>query len=140
MSKPAINMEVFEQLLGRLNETAQRISKDLESQTKQVDQKLKNFIDQGERATERLIRTIQTEVRSQIASLQRDVEKLAARLNEIATATTTATSKLASKAAKPMIAAKKAPAKRAPAKKAATKTAATKRQAAPKSPATRLAA
>lgn len=83
MSKPTGNMEVVERMLGRLNEVSQRISKDVEKQAKLIDHKIKEFVDQGEKATERLVKRLETEVRSQVASLQHDVEQLANKINEM---------------------------------------------------------
>ena len=83
MSKSTVSQETLERLLGNLSEASHRISKDVEKQAKQIDHKIKAFVESREKAGDKLIKTIDTEVRSQLESLRHEVEHLSHRINEM---------------------------------------------------------
>jgi len=101
MTKPTVNTEVLERLLGHLNDASQRIAKELDSQAKQIDHTIRAFVDQGEKVTARLIKTVETEMRSQLDSLQREVERLAGKVNAVVSGTTPPKPSPAAKATHP---------------------------------------
>ena len=87
-------------------------------------------MDRAEAATERVVDTIDRELRTQIAELRRDIERLVARVGDIAKRAP------AKKAPAKKPAATKGPAKKSPAKKKpAAKKSSAKKAAAAKSPA-----
>ncbi|HTN78282.1 MAG TPA: hypothetical protein VMK16_01315 [Acidimicrobiales bacterium] len=115
---------------------SERMRSDGEEQMRQFDQRARDWIDRGEAATERLVQTIEKEVRAQIAALRREVDDLASRVADLRT---TLPRKVA---AKKRSAAKKTSAKKTAAKKTSAKktTSAKKRPAAKKTAAKKTAA
>jgi hypothetical protein len=120
--------EAIERLLDRMATLSQRFASDAEEQFRQLDQRARDWLDRGEAATDRLIKTIDKEVRSQMVSLRREIDDLGGRLAELrqnaeppkaaarrATAKKTATKKATGKGAT----AKKAKAKKRSTKKTA---------------------
>jgi DNA topoisomerase I len=134
MSESNVTPEILEQLLDRLSKASERISSDIEEQAKQMDRRIKAFVDQGEKVTDRLVTSIDKELRVQIASLRGEIEQLARRVTSV-------TSSRAAPKPSPMKAVEKRPvAKKPAAKKRGVKKAATKKAAAAKrSPAKKTA-
>jgi DNA topoisomerase I len=135
MSETNVTPEILEQLLDRLGKVSERVTRDVEEQAKQMDRRIKAFVDQGEKVTDRFVTSIDKEFRTQVASLRREVEQLARRVTSITS----------SRAAAPMVAPKPAVAKKAAAKSVAskrppTKKAAAKQSAARRSPSKKTAA
>ena len=88
--------DVVDQLVEQLSNASQRLAQATEDQARQLEQRTKDLVDRAEAATERVVDTIDRELRAQLGELRRDIERLVARVGEIA---------------------KRAPAKKAPAKK-----------------------
>lgn len=135
MSETNVTPEILEQLLDRLGKVSERVTRDVEEQAKQMDRRIKAFVDQGEKVTDRFVTSIDKEFRTQVASLRREVEQLARRVTSITS----------SRVAAPMVAPKPAVAKKASAKSVAskrppTKKAAAKQSAARRSPSKKTAA
>ena len=112
------DQEAIEQLLDRMATLSRRFASDAEEQLRQLDQRARDWLDRGEAATNRLIKTIDKEVRSQMVSLRREIDDLSGRLAELR------------KSAVP----RKAAARGATAKKTASKKAARKRATARRRP------
>jgi chromosome segregation ATPase len=133
--------EALEQFLDRLITASQRIARDVEEQAKQLDHRIKALADQGERTTNQLVKAIDSEFRSQVTSLRREIEQLAGRVAEMSPAAPpierTVAKRTAAKRPAQKPPRKAAPAKKPPVKKQATKQAASKRVPAKKSPAKR---
>jgi len=96
MTESTFTPEVLEQLFDRLSKASERISSDIEQQAKQFDRRVKSFVDQGERATQRLVETIDKELRAQITALRKEIEQLARRIAEIASQVPGATAPVSS--------------------------------------------
>ena len=75
--------EAIERLLDRMATLSQRFASDAEEQLRQLDQRARDWLDRGEAATDRLIKTIDKEVRSQMVSLRREIDDLGGRLAEL---------------------------------------------------------
>lgn len=133
MSKSTTNPEILDRLLGSLTDTSKRLSNDVEKQAKQIEMRIRQFLDEGEKASDRWMKSIDNEFRAQIDSLRHEVEVLSNRFNEF----------LGQSGAKP--AAKQSAAKaaaRTAVKPGATKTPVTKpvTKTAPKAPVTKATA
>lgn len=125
-----------ETLLNRLSKVTDQIAKASESQAREADRQLKRFIDQGEASTQRMLKAIDTELQSQIASVRREFRDVERRLTEVRKSVTAKVTAKRSQAAKP--AAKATTAK--PANRPATKPAATNRTATKRAPAKKTTA
>jgi hypothetical protein len=131
MSETNVTPEILEQLLDRLGKVSERVTRDVEEQAKQMDRRIKAFVDQGEKVTDRFVTSIDKEFRTQVASLRREVEQLARRVTSITS----------SRAAAPMAAPKPVVAKKAAATKSvASKRPPTKKAASKRSPSKKTAA
>jgi len=126
MSKPIATPEILDRLLHSLSDTSKRLSNDVEQQAQQIEKRIKKFLDEGEKASDRWVKPIDKDFREQFASLRHEVEQLSHRINEFlgqpAAKPAVKPSATRLPTAKPPIA-KKAPAKKAPAKKATARTA-----------------
>ena len=139
MTEAKSPQETADRLLDRLATLSERMHSDGEEQLRQLDQRARDWIDRGEAATERLVQTIEKEVRAQIAALRREVDDLASRVADLRK---TLPRKAAAKkrpAAK-KTAAKKSAAKKTSAKKTAAKKTSAKKTATKKRPAKKTAA
>lgn len=130
MPKTRTSPDGIEALLDRLGKAAEKITVVSEKQAREADRQLKRIIDRSEASTERLLKTVNTEIKAQIAGLRREIRDVERRVAEIrkTVAAQLPTKSTAKKAAERTT--KKAPAKRAATKKAATKKAAPRKAAA----------
>lgn len=64
----------------RFSKRSQQIAKDVEKEIRQVDRRIKGFIDQGEGATRRLVETLDQDFRKQMASVRQEIEHLSDQL------------------------------------------------------------
>ena len=122
--------EAVDRLLDRIGTLSERMRSDNEERLRQFDQRARDWLDRGEAATERLVQTIEKEVRGQIAALRREVDELASRVADLRKALPRKTS--AKKTAAKKTAAKKTAAKKTAAKKTAAKKTAAKKTTAKK--------
>jgi hypothetical protein len=117
--------EAIEQLLDRLATLSQRIANDAEEQLRLLDQRARDWLDRGEAARDRFMKTLDKEVRSQMASLRRETDDLSGRLAELRKSAlprkAAATGETAKKPASKKAARKRATGKKATAKKGSTK-------------------
>jgi Adenylate and Guanylate cyclase catalytic domain len=111
------SLDTVEQLFDRLSKTSERLAQATEEQVGEFEQRTKELIERAEAATERMVDALNRELRTQLAGLSRDIERLMARIGEVGTRGP----------------AKKSTAKKAAAKKSTTKKAAAKKAAAKKS-------
>ena len=114
MTEPKSPQETADRLLDRMATLSERMRSDSEEHLRQLDQRARDWIDRGEAATERLVQTIEKEVRGQIAALRREVDELASRVADLRKA-------LPRKTSAKKTAAKKTAAKKTTAKKTAVR-------------------
>ena len=68
--------DVVDHLVERLSTSSQRLAQATEDQARQLEQRTKDLVaDRAEAATERVVDTIDRELRTQIAELRRDIER-----------------------------------------------------------------
>ncbi len=146
MTEAQSPQETVDRLLDRMATLSQRMLSDSEEHLRQLDQRARDWLDRGEAATERLVQTIEKEVRGQIAALRREVDDLAGRVADLRKAlpgkatAKKATAKRKATAKKRPASAKKTTAKKTTAKKTTAKKTSAKKTAAKKTSAKKTAA
>ncbi len=137
--------DALEQLAKQLSRASEQLNRDAESQRKQAQDLVSDLLERGRAASDKLMESVESELRSQLTALRSDLSRLdrqLAELNRRVAAQAKATGR-ARQAAVDRVTRRK-PAKatatqKAPAKKAATKQAATKKAPAKKKAAAKKA-
>ena len=75
-----VTPDLIEKMVDRFSKRSQQIAKDVEKEIRQVDRRIKGFIDQGEGATRRLVETLDQDFRKQLASVRQEIEHLSDQL------------------------------------------------------------
>ncbi len=119
--------DTVEQLFDRLSKTSERLTQATEEQVREFEQRTKDLVERAEAATERLMDALNRELRTQLAGLSREIERLMARVGEVGGRGP------AKKSAARKSATKKSTAKKSTAKKSATKKSTAKKSTAKKS-------
>jgi hypothetical protein len=124
MSRTTLTPDLIEKMAERFSTASEQFVKDVERQIHKIDKRIKSFVDQGEAVTTRLVESLDKEMRSQITSLRKEVERLSGELAAMRPAGRPAAAPKA--AVKPAVKpaaktpAKTASARKSPAKKAAS--------------------
>ena len=129
--------ELMEQIAAQLTRASEQFNRDAEAQARQGQDLIQELFERGRAATERLIDTVEAELRTQLDRVRADLARLERRLGQVAASRSGgATMKASAPASKRP--AKKASPKQATAKKSTTK--ATKKGASKKASAKKTTA
>ena len=112
--------DTVEQLFDRLSKTSERLTQATEEQVREFEQRTKDLVERAEAATERLMDALNRELRTQLAGLSREIERLMARVGEVG-GRSPAKKSAARKSATKKSTAKKSVAKKSVAKKSTAK-------------------
>lgn len=130
MTDNQTTVDEIEGVLDRIATATDQFTKASERQAREIDRQLKRLVDRGEASTERLLKVIDKELRTQIIGLRRELRDVERRVGELRAAGEKATRNATAR-----VGAKKLPAKKSPTKQAAAKKAPAKKSAAKRAPA-----
>jgi hypothetical protein len=76
MAAATKNAKQIEQMLDRLGKTSRNLTRASERQARQLDVRIKEFVDRGASATDRVLRAIDREIQRDIAGMKRELKRL----------------------------------------------------------------
>src|SRR3954452_1541006 len=112
--------DALEQVLAQINRASDQLNKASEDQARQAQEFVQELLERGRSTSERLVESVDKELRGQIAIVRRDMEQLERRLVALSKGTR-GSAPVEPAASEKASAAKPAPANKAPAKKATAK-------------------